>query len=180
MAGGRSSVPARSFPLVPWPSGPTARPLAALLWHQTEEWVWLGSFLPWINRAVIGSDEDEFPIDRRIGFLINVVLGWGFSIAAITGPSAAAERSAPACDPESSRCAESFHRPTRRWVAPRMLATVGGKLGPRTRAENADRARFQGTRTTFPMLRRSAMKRCASGARSNEKVAATTGFSSPC
>ncbi len=69
---------------------PTVRPLAALLWHQTEEWVWPGAFLPWINRTVIGSDQDEFPIDRRIGFLINVVLGWGFSIAAIAGPSGAA------------------------------------------------------------------------------------------
>ena len=61
---------------------PELRPLAALLWHQTEEWVWPGSFLPWINREVLGSDEDEFPIDRRLGFLINVVFGWGFSVAA--------------------------------------------------------------------------------------------------
>ena len=35
------------------------------------------------------------------------------------------------------------------------------------------------TRTTLPTLRRSAMKRCASGAWSNEKAAATTGFSAP-
>lgn len=73
---------------------PTVRPLAALLWHQTEEWVWPGSFLPWINRMVIGSDQDEFPIDRRIGFVVNVVLGWGFSIAAMAGPSAAAPAAA--------------------------------------------------------------------------------------
>jgi hypothetical protein len=53
------------------------RPLAALLWHQTEEWVWPGSFLPWINREVIGSGDDEFPIDRRLGFIINVLFGWG-------------------------------------------------------------------------------------------------------
>lgn len=67
----------------------TVRPLAALLWHQTEEWVWPGSFLPWINRTVIGSGDDEFPIDRRIGFVVNVVLGWGFSLAPMAGPSAA-------------------------------------------------------------------------------------------
>ena len=55
------------------------RPLAALLWHQTEEWVWPGAFLPWINREVIGSHDDEFPLDRRLGFAINVVFGWGLS-----------------------------------------------------------------------------------------------------
>jgi hypothetical protein len=68
---------------------PGLRPLAALLWHQTEEWVWPGEFLPWINREVLGSNEDEFPIDRRLGFLINVVFGWGFSAATMAGPAAA-------------------------------------------------------------------------------------------
>ena len=62
---------------------PELRPLAALLWHQTEEWVWPGSFLPWINREILGSDVDEFPIDRRLGFAINVVFGWGGSLAAL-------------------------------------------------------------------------------------------------
>lgn len=70
-------------------ASPPARPLAALLWHQTEEWVWPGSFLPWINRDVLGSGEDEFPIDRRLGFLINVVLGWGLSVATMAGVPAA-------------------------------------------------------------------------------------------
>lgn len=70
------------------------RPLAALLWHQTEEWVWPGAFLPWINREVIGSDEDEFPLDRRLALLINVVFGWGLSAAAAAGPSAAAPAAA--------------------------------------------------------------------------------------
>jgi Protein of unknown function with HXXEE motif len=69
---------------------PTARPLAALLWHQSEEWVWPGSFLPWINREVLGSDEDEFPIDRRLGFVVNVLCGWGFSLAPVLGRPAAA------------------------------------------------------------------------------------------
>jgi hypothetical protein len=69
---------------------PALRPLASLLWHQTEEWVWPGGFLPWINRELLGSDRDEFPIDRRVGFAINVIFGWGSSIAAAAGPRAAA------------------------------------------------------------------------------------------
>jgi hypothetical protein len=68
---------------------PALRPLAALLAHQTEEWVWPGAFLPWINREVLGSDQDEFPIDRRLGFIINVVFGWGASVATMAGPRAA-------------------------------------------------------------------------------------------
>ncbi len=59
---------------------PALRPLAALLWHQTEEWVWPGSFLPWINREVLGSDQDEFPLSRRTGIVVNVVMGWGLSL----------------------------------------------------------------------------------------------------
>ncbi|HTZ87386.1 MAG TPA: HXXEE domain-containing protein [Solirubrobacteraceae bacterium] len=69
---------------------PALRPWAALLLHQTEEWVWPGGFLPWINREVLGSREDEFPLDRRLGFAINVVLGWGSSLAAAAGPRGAA------------------------------------------------------------------------------------------
>jgi hypothetical protein len=65
------------------------RPLAALLWHQTEEWVWPGSFLPWINREVLGSGEDEYPLDRGTAFVINVVVGWGLSVASTAGPRAA-------------------------------------------------------------------------------------------
>lgn len=69
---------------------PGLRPLAALFAHQTEEWVWPGGFLPWINQTVIGSDDSEYPIDRRAGFLINVGFGWGLSLAAVAGPAAAA------------------------------------------------------------------------------------------
>jgi hypothetical protein len=58
-------------------------PLPALLWHQTEEWVWPGGFLPWMNRAVIGSGEDEFPIDRRAGLVVNSGVGWALSGAAV-------------------------------------------------------------------------------------------------
>jgi hypothetical protein len=62
-----------------WLAGP------ALLWHQTEEWVWPGGFLPWFNRSVMGGT-DEFPITRRSGLAINVGLGWGLTLAsALTG-----------------------------------------------------------------------------------------------
>lgn len=71
-----------------------ARPLAALLWHQTEEWVWPGGFLPWINREVLGSDADEFPLDRRSGFVINVGFGWGLSLLAASAPKAPAPAAA--------------------------------------------------------------------------------------
>jgi hypothetical protein len=69
---------------------PELRPLAALLAHQTEEWVWPGGFLPWMNREVLGSDQDEFPLDRRMGLIINAGLGWGTSLGTIAGPRAAA------------------------------------------------------------------------------------------
>ena len=69
---------------------PRFRPLGALLWHQTEEWVSPGGFLPWINREVLGADHDEFPLDRRLGFVINVVVGWGSSLIAQPAPGGAA------------------------------------------------------------------------------------------
>ena len=56
-------------------------PTPALFWHQTEEWVVPGGFLPWINRTVLGSAADEYPITRRTGFVINVVVGWGLNLA---------------------------------------------------------------------------------------------------
>jgi hypothetical protein len=68
---------------------PELRPLAALLVHQTEEWVWPGGFLPWINREVLGSGEDEFPLDPRMGLVINVGFGWGTSLGTMAGRRAA-------------------------------------------------------------------------------------------
>ena len=40
-----------------------------------------------MNREVLGSGHDEFPLDRRLGLVINVGLGWGATLA---GPGAAA------------------------------------------------------------------------------------------
>lgn len=56
--------------------------LPALLWHQTEEWVWPGGFMPWFNRDVLGSAEDEWPISRPVGLVVNVGLGWGLTMLA--------------------------------------------------------------------------------------------------
>jgi hypothetical protein len=56
-------------------------PLPLYFWHQTEEWVWPGGFLPWFNRTVLESDEDEFPITRRLGFVINAGIGWSLATA---------------------------------------------------------------------------------------------------
>ncbi len=69
---------------------PELRPLAALLLHQTEEWVWPGGFLPWINREVLGSDKDDFPLDPRMALVINVGFGWGTTLGTMAGPRAAA------------------------------------------------------------------------------------------
>lgn len=55
-------------------------PLPVLFWHQTEEWVVPGGFLPWFNREVAGSDEDEFPITRALGCFINTQIGWTLTL----------------------------------------------------------------------------------------------------
>lgn len=57
-------------------------PIPVLFWHQTEEWVVPGGFLPYVNRMALGSSEDEYPLTRRLGFFINVVPGWGLNVAA--------------------------------------------------------------------------------------------------
>jgi hypothetical protein len=64
--------------------------LPLLLWHQTEEWVLPGGFLPWFNREVWKSEQDEFPVTPKMGFTINAVIGWCVSFAA-----AASVRRAP-------------------------------------------------------------------------------------
>jgi Protein of unknown function with HXXEE motif len=56
--------------------------LPLLLWHQTEEWILPGGFLPWFNRTVWNSERDDYPVTPKIGFMVNVVAGWGVSLAA--------------------------------------------------------------------------------------------------
>jgi len=87
-----SLVGAAALPLTALASTrvPELRPLVALLAHQTEEWVWPGGFLSWINRDVLGSDEDEFPLDRKAGLVINVGFGWLLSLSVLAGPRAPA------------------------------------------------------------------------------------------
>lgn len=55
-------------------------PLPVLFCHQTEEWVVPGGFLPWFNREVAGSGEDEFPITRPLGCFINTQIGWTLTL----------------------------------------------------------------------------------------------------
>ncbi len=57
-------------------------PLPVLFCHQTEEWVIPGGFLPWFNREVTHSGQDEFPITKELGLVINVGLGWMLCAAA--------------------------------------------------------------------------------------------------
>ncbi len=56
--------------------------LPLLLWHQTEEWVLPAGFMPWFNRTVWKSQEDEFPLSPQIGFRVNVLAGWFLSVLA--------------------------------------------------------------------------------------------------
>jgi hypothetical protein len=56
--------------------------LPALFWHETEEWVVPGGFMPWFNRELMGCSEDEAPLGRRTGLVVNVCAGWGLSTAA--------------------------------------------------------------------------------------------------
>ncbi|MBJ7353758.1 MAG: HXXEE domain-containing protein [Thermoleophilaceae bacterium] len=90
MVGAAALLPVTAYAV----SDKRARPLAALLWHQTEEWVWPGGFLPWINRAVLDYPEDEFPLDRRTGFWVNVGFGWGLSALAFAAKDAPAPAAA--------------------------------------------------------------------------------------
>ncbi len=69
-------------------------PLALLFGHQTEEWVWPGGFLPWFNRRVMDSPEDEFPLTRPLAVAINCWMGWGLSVLYALAPRGAAAPSA--------------------------------------------------------------------------------------
>lgn len=55
--------------------------LPILLAHQTEEWVKPGGFLPFANEQLLGSGRATWPLTERIGFHVNVTLGWTTAIA---------------------------------------------------------------------------------------------------
>jgi Protein of unknown function with HXXEE motif len=50
--------------------------LPILVSHQSEEWVWPGGFLPFCNERLLGSDRPDWPLTERIGFHVNVTVGW--------------------------------------------------------------------------------------------------------
>jgi Protein of unknown function with HXXEE motif len=56
--------------------------LPILVSHQTEEWVRPGGFLPFCNERLLGSNRPTWPLDERLGFHVNVTLGWGSAVAA--------------------------------------------------------------------------------------------------
>jgi len=62
-----------------WVAG-LAFPLLAA--HQTEEWVRPGGFLEFCNERLLGSRRPAWPLTERIGFHVNVTLGWGSALAA--------------------------------------------------------------------------------------------------
>lgn len=52
-----------------------------LLSHQTEEWVRPGGFLPFCNQQVLGSERADWPLTERVGFHVNVSIGWSSAVA---------------------------------------------------------------------------------------------------
>jgi hypothetical protein len=56
--------------------------LPILFAHQSEEWVRPGGFLPFCNQRLLGSDRPTWPLTERLGFHVNVTLGWGSAAAA--------------------------------------------------------------------------------------------------
>jgi len=52
-----------------------------LVSHQTEEWVRPGGFLPFCNHRVLGSDRPTWPLTERVGFHVNVTIGWSTALA---------------------------------------------------------------------------------------------------
>lgn len=57
--------------------------LPILVAHQTEEWVRPGGFLPFANQRLLRSDSPTFPLTERMGFVINVPVGWGTAIGGL-------------------------------------------------------------------------------------------------
>ena len=64
--------------------------LITLLLHQFEEYQFPGGFPRMVNRVMFGSKNTEnYPLNPRTAFIINVVIGWGsYTLAIIFGASA--------------------------------------------------------------------------------------------
>ncbi len=56
--------------------------LPILVSHQSEEWARPGGFLPFCNERLLGSEEPAWPLTERLGFHVNVTMGWGSAVAA--------------------------------------------------------------------------------------------------
>lgn len=54
-----------------------------LVAHQTEEWVRPGGFLEFCNERFLGSGHATWPLTQRLGFHVNVTLGWGTALAGL-------------------------------------------------------------------------------------------------
>jgi hypothetical protein len=57
--------------------------LPLLVAHQTEEWVRPGGFLEFSNQRLLGSDEPAWPLTERVGFHVNVTIGWTSAVAGV-------------------------------------------------------------------------------------------------
>jgi len=53
-----------------------------LVAHQTEEWVRPGGFLEFCNERFLGSGQPTWPLTERLGFHVNVSVGWTSALAA--------------------------------------------------------------------------------------------------
>jgi hypothetical protein len=54
-----------------------------LVAHQTEEWVRPGGFLEFCNERFLGSGRPTWPLTERIGFHVNVSIGWTTALAGL-------------------------------------------------------------------------------------------------
>jgi hypothetical protein len=54
-----------------------------LVAHQTEEWVRPGGFLEFCNERFLGSGRATWPLTERLGFHVNVTIGWTTALAGL-------------------------------------------------------------------------------------------------
>lgn len=131
--------------------------LPILLAHQTEEWVKPGGFLPFANERLLKSDRPTWPLTERIGFHVNVTVGWGAAIAG--GPRhPGAATPTPADDtcqpmlPHPSRTHRTARRPKTADTTPAPACSKNGSTSFSTPLNNrlakssvATTARTQGS-----------------------------------